>query len=82
MNELTKQKLEMWGKKLVKLESELKDIMVRKGEAAADGDLSENAAYKQAVEDADICRVRISEVKKIIANLERGDPSTRSTRSG
>ncbi|MBI2595891.1 hypothetical protein HYW46_04125 [Candidatus Daviesbacteria bacterium] len=70
MDQLKKQKLEMWQKKLEGLQKEFKEIMVRKGEAAADGDLSENAAYKQAVEEADICLVRISEIKKIIANLE------------
>lgn len=68
--DLKKQKLEMWQKKLTGLEGEFKEIVKRKAEAAHDGDLSENAAYKQAVEEAEICRVRINEIKKIIANLE------------
>ncbi len=71
-NILKKQKLEMWQKKLIGLEGEFKEIIKRKGEAAQDGDLSENAAYKQAVEEAEICRVRIHEIKKIVANLEHG----------
>ena len=67
---IIKQKKEMWGKKLIQLEKELEQIMYKKGEAARDGDLSENAAYKQAIEDADTWRARIEDVKKILANLE------------
>lgn len=70
--DIKQQKLEMWSKKLVDLEKELDAIMIRKGEAAAEGDLSENAAYKMAIEDADTYRARISEVKNIISDLERG----------
>jgi transcription elongation GreA/GreB family factor len=68
--ELKKQKIEMWSKKLETLEKELTAIMIKKGEAAREGDLRENAAYQQAAEDADTWRVRIEEIKKIIANLE------------
>lgn len=69
MDELKKQKLNMWTKKLEDLEKELELTMVKKGEAAREGDLSENAAYKMAVEDADTYRARIAEVKKIIQEL-------------
>jgi len=72
MDDLTKQKLEMWTKKKVQLEKELEEIMVRKGEAAKEGDLRENAAYQIAVEDADTWRARIQDVEKIIADLEAG----------
>ena len=71
MQNIKQQKLEMWNKKLIDLEKELEAIMIRKGEAAAEGDLSENAAYKMAIEDADTYRARIAEVKKIISDLER-----------
>lgn len=47
-------------------------ILAKKGEAAQEGDLSENAAYTMAIEDADTTRVRIEEVKKIIRALEAG----------
>ena len=67
---LKQQKIEMWSKKLEGLEKELEVIMVKKGEAAREGDLRENAAYQQAAEDADTWRVRIEEMKKIIADLE------------
>lgn len=60
----------MWRKKLVALEKELEAIIVRRGEAAREGDLRENAAFQMASEDADTYRVRIVEVKKIIEKLE------------
>lgn len=72
MDEMKKQKLNMWNKKLKDLEKELKDVMVRKGEAAQEGDLSENAAYKMAVEDAETYTARINEVRKIIEDLTKG----------
>ncbi len=66
------QKLKRWKDQLAKLEKELEAIMQRRGEAAAMGDLSENAAFQMASEDADTYRVRIDEVKKIITDLEKG----------
>ncbi len=60
----------MWSEKLVILEKELVDTMQEKGDAAKEGDLSENAAYKMALEEADMLRARIGEVKKIISDLE------------
>lgn len=65
------QKIEMWKKELIKLEKELEEISRRKGEAAKDGDLRENAAYQMAVEDAETWRARISTIKKIIADLQK-----------
>lgn len=61
----------MWRQKLVELEKELLQIQKHKGEAAQEGDLRENAAYQMASEDADTWRVRIDEVRKIIADLEK-----------
>ena len=49
---------------------DLKTILAKKGAAAQEGDLSENAAYTMAIEDSVTTRVRIEEVKKIIAQLE------------
>ena len=60
----------MWQGKLVGLEHDLEAVSKRKGEAAAMGDLSENAAYQMAIEDAEMYRTRISEVRKILAKLE------------
>ncbi|MBI2022696.1 hypothetical protein HYS97_02520 [Candidatus Daviesbacteria bacterium] len=72
MDNLKQQKIEMWSKKLSELEKELEAVLIRKGEAAQEGDLSENAAYKMAIEDAETYSARIAEVKKIISDLENG----------
>ncbi len=67
---LRQEKLKMWKDNLKQLESELEAIYLKKGKAAQEGDLSENAAYTMAIEDAETTRVRIEEVKKIIRDLE------------
>lgn len=67
---MKQEKLKMWRANLKQLENELGQIMVKKGEAAREGDLRENAAYQLASEDADTWRVRIDQVKKLIADLE------------
>lgn len=72
-NKLREEKLKMWRDNLKQLEEELKIIALKKGAAAAEGDLSENAAYTLAIEDAETTRVRINEVKQIIRELEKGD---------
>jgi len=69
---LIQQKLKMWRDNLAQLEVELRVILEKKGAAAAEGDLSENAAYTMATEDAETTRVRIEEIKKIIRDLEEG----------
>lgn len=71
-NKLRQEKLKMWKDNLAQLEVDLKAILVKKGIAAQEGDLSENAAYTMAIEDSDTTRVRIEEVKKIIRDLEKG----------
>ncbi len=68
---LKQQKIKMWQDNLANLEEELKVIVQKKGAAAAEGDLSENAAYTMATEDAETTRVRIEEVKKLIRDLGR-----------
>lgn len=70
---LRQEKLKMWRDNLVQLEKDLEKIMLKKGAAAQEGDLSENAAYTMAIEDADTARVRIEEIKKIIRELEKGE---------
>ncbi len=62
----------MWKDNLAQLEKDLEAIYLKKGQAAQEGDLSENAAYTMAIEDAVTTRVRIEEVKKIIKGLEAG----------
>ncbi len=70
MDDITKQKKEMWTKKLAQLEKDLADAFIRKGEAAQMGDLRENAAYQEAINDIEVCQSRIPEVKKILEQLE------------
>ena len=69
-SKLQQEKLKMWQDKLTILEKELAEITQRRGEAAREGDLRENAAYQMATEDQETWRVRIDEVKRIIANIE------------
>ncbi len=69
---MREEKIKMWKDNLKKLEEDLALISQKKGVAAQEGDLSENAAYTMAIEDAETTRVRINEVKKIIADLEAG----------
>lgn len=66
----------MWQKKLEKLEAEYGDIMQKRGEAMAMGDISENAAFQMLDEDASTYRVRMDEVKNIIKKLENGQKTT------
>ena len=68
---LRAEKLKMWTENLKKLEDSLSAVMLKKGAAAQEGDLSENAAYTMAIEDSETIRVQINEVKKIIADLEK-----------
>ena len=68
---LKQETLKMWKENLAKLEAQLVDVQHKKGAAAQEGDLSENAAYTMAIEDAVTFRVQIEEVKKIIAELEK-----------
>lgn len=65
------EKLKMWNENLKKLEDQLNVVNQKKGAAAAEGDLSENAAYTMAIEDGDTLRVQIDQVKKIISDLEK-----------
>ncbi len=71
MNDLQKAKLEMWTKKQAENEAKLADAMKRKGEAAQMGDLSENSAYKMAIEEIEMAYARRNEIAKIIENIKK-----------
>lgn len=68
-DKLKQEKIVMWKMKLHKFQEEYEVIMQKRGEAMAMGDLRENAAFQMADEDAASYRVRIDEVKKILAEL-------------
>lgn len=70
-NKLKQEKLKMWTENLKKLEDQLVATQHKKGVAAQEGDLSENAAYTMAIEDSETLRVQINQVKKIISDLEK-----------
>ena len=72
MDTLQTEKLNMWKKKLQKMEVDYKELMIKRGEAMAMGDLRENAAFQMLDDDAVTTRVRIEEVKKIITKIEEG----------
>ena len=69
-DDLLRQKLEMWQKKVTELEEEYEVTMVARGEAAREGDLRENAAYQMLTEKGEFISARIGETKKIIAELK------------
>lgn len=69
----TKQKLDIWCQKLVDLERELRKVMQRRGEAAAMGDLRENAAYQMLTEQAEVLSARMADIQKMIQELEKDD---------
>ncbi len=68
---LQQAKLEMWTKKLAENQANLEDAMRRKGEAAQMGDLSENAAYKMAIEEIEMAQAREREITSILENIKK-----------
>lgn len=72
-DKLKQEKIKMWTQKLADLEKEYVSIMEQRGEAAAMGDLRENAAYQMLTEQGEVLSARIGETKKIIKDLG-GDP--------
>lgn len=68
-DKLKQEKLKMWTEKLEGLEKEYASVMEQRGEAAAMGDLRENAAYAMLTEQGEVLSVRINETKNIIREL-------------
>lgn len=60
----------MWTIKLAQNKQALADAMKSKGEAAQMGDLSENSAYKMAIEQIEMARARDRDIQKILENLK------------
>lgn len=69
MDKLKQEKLKMWKKQHEELEKSLAAAMIKKGVAAQEGDLSENAAFKDAVEESEMLSARLANVQKIIKEL-------------
>lgn len=72
-NELRLAKIEMWSDKLKKLQAEFDDVRIRRGEAAREGDLRENAAYIDLTEQAEVLSARINDIQKMVTQLEQED---------
>lgn len=68
-DKLKQNKIRMWTEKLINLEREYEAVMEQRGDAAAMGDLRENAAYAMLTEQGEVLSARIGETKKIIKDL-------------
>ncbi len=68
--DLKKQKIEMWTKKLEDLQKEYDQIRIKRGEAAKEGDLRENAAYHQLTEEAEVISARMNDIQKMLEKLQ------------
>lgn len=69
--ELLKQKREMWSKKLEDLRREYDETRIKRGEAAKEGDLRENAAYAQLTEEAEVLSARMNDIQKMVEQIEK-----------
>ncbi len=67
---LKDEKLKMWQKQADQLQQDLDGAYKRKGEAAQEGDLRENAAYQMAIEDSEMISARLAGIQKLIKELE------------
>lgn len=65
-----KEKLSFWRDREKQLEERFKKFMKLRGEAAAEGDLSENASYELRTESAQVTSAQLGQVKKTIKQLE------------
>jgi transcription elongation GreA/GreB family factor len=70
----------MWSDKLAALEKEYVSVMEQRGEAAQMGDLRENAAYAMLTEQGEVLSARISDMKKMIKDLEGNTEDSASPR--
>lgn len=72
-NDLKAQKIKMWQDKYDALEKEYMETMKLRGEAAAMGDLRENAAYQGLTEQGEILSARMNDISKMVKSLQEGD---------
>ncbi|EKD91560.1 MAG: hypothetical protein ACD_30C00001G0001 [uncultured bacterium] len=71
-DKLKQDKIKIWRDKLEALDKEYKETMQQRGEAAAMGDLRENIAYQMATEKGEVLSARMSDIQKMIRELEDG----------
>lgn len=70
MDDLKQQKIKMWIDQEEKLNAQLADLMKRRAEEAAKGDLRENGGYQILTEDAQLLSARIAQIQKMRKELE------------
>ena len=70
--QIKEQKIKLWKKQEEELKQQLAETFKRKGAAAQEGDLSENAAYTGAIEESEVITVRLNTIQKMIQDLEKG----------
>ncbi len=68
---LKKEKKKMWTENLEQLKKDYNETMVKRGLAAQEGDLKENAAYELLTEHAQVLSAQMNNVQKILADLEK-----------
>ena len=73
-SKLNQEKLKMWQAKLKQTQKEYEAMVLLRGQAAAMGDLRENAAFQDADEQSAVLSKRMSDIEKIITELENSDP--------
>lgn len=70
MDNLKQEKKKMWTENLAQLQKDYQETMVKRGLAAQEGDLKENAAYELLTEHAQVISAQIRNVRKILSDLE------------
>ena len=64
------EKLAFWKKQEKQLEERYNKLMLLRGEAAREGDLSENAGFELRTEDAQVASAQLGQARKTIKQLE------------
>lgn len=70
-SKLKAEKKKMWNENLADLQKQYAETMKKRAAAAAEGDLSENAAYEMLTEHAQVLSAQMNNVQKILADLEK-----------
>lgn len=70
-NNIKEEKKKMWEENLEQLKKDYDETMRKRGLAAQEGDLKENAAYELLTEHAQVLSAQMNNVQKILANLDK-----------
>ena len=69
-------RIDMWTDKLEKLQAQFDDVRIRRGEAAREGDLRENAAYIDLTEQAEVLSARINDIQQMLEKIKEEGKSS------